>query len=211
MTRPAAIALFGSSRRHGNTGQLIDDVAAALDMEVVDLGQLQISPYDYEQRNRPQVLMRALAKFIGVTLLAGLLGGCYPAIVRTTPRVVGTLKADGIPVPHAKVFVQSRGDETCNGTPVRAETDEQGSFVVPVRRKLQLKPIILWGELLAGWRVCFEHDGRYYVGRYELTRGWVAEAVSLECDFAAEPEMSPEGPHPGQICRSREQGRNYGK
>jgi multimeric flavodoxin WrbA len=48
----SAIALLGSSRRHGNTGQLVDDVATQLDIEVVDLGQLRLSPYDYEHRNR---------------------------------------------------------------------------------------------------------------------------------------------------------------
>jgi multimeric flavodoxin WrbA len=47
-----AIALFGSSRRHGNTGQLIDDIAAVLGIEVIDLDRLRISPYDYEHRNR---------------------------------------------------------------------------------------------------------------------------------------------------------------
>lgn len=48
----SAIALFGSSRRHGNTGQFIDHIGAELDIEVVDLGQLRMSPYDYEHRNR---------------------------------------------------------------------------------------------------------------------------------------------------------------
>lgn len=61
-----AIALFGSSRRHGNTGQLVDHVAAELDIEVVDLGQLRISPYDYEHRNRDddfEPLMRRVLGF----------------------------------------------------------------------------------------------------------------------------------------------------
>ena len=47
-----AIALFSSSRRNGNTGQLIDRVASELAIEVVDLGNLRMSPYDYEHRNR---------------------------------------------------------------------------------------------------------------------------------------------------------------
>lgn len=46
------IALLGSSRRHGNTGQLIDHIASESGAEVVDLSQLRISPYDYEHRNR---------------------------------------------------------------------------------------------------------------------------------------------------------------
>jgi multimeric flavodoxin WrbA len=48
----SAIALFGSSRRLGNTGQFLDHIAAEMDVEVVDLGQLRMSPYDYEHRNR---------------------------------------------------------------------------------------------------------------------------------------------------------------
>ena len=66
-----AIALFGSSRRHGNTGQLVDDVAARLEVDVVDLGQLRISPYDYEHRNRDddfEPLMRRVLAFDHIIL-----------------------------------------------------------------------------------------------------------------------------------------------
>jgi multimeric flavodoxin WrbA len=47
-----AIALFASSRRNGNTGQLMDRIAAELNIEVIDLSSRQISAYDYEHRNR---------------------------------------------------------------------------------------------------------------------------------------------------------------
>jgi multimeric flavodoxin WrbA len=60
------IALFGSSRRHGNTGQLIDHIAASLPVEIVDLGQLHISAYDYEHRNRGddfEPLMKRILEF----------------------------------------------------------------------------------------------------------------------------------------------------
>jgi multimeric flavodoxin WrbA len=63
---PSAIALFGSSRRHGNTGQLVDHLVEKLDIEVVDLAQLRISPYDYQHRNRGddfEPLMRRLLDF----------------------------------------------------------------------------------------------------------------------------------------------------
>jgi multimeric flavodoxin WrbA len=46
------VALFASSRRHGNTGQLMDRVAHELRIEVIDLGQKNISAFDYEHRNR---------------------------------------------------------------------------------------------------------------------------------------------------------------
>lgn len=152
--------------------------------------------------------MRASPSIIGSVLLAGLLGGCYPAIVRTSPRFVGSLKADGVPVPHAKVFVQPGSVGSCNVLPVSTVTNEQGSFVVPVRRKLQWKPIILLGDPVSGWRVCFEHDGQYYLGHQELTGGWVPESVQLECDLAAEPVLRPQGPRPGEICRNLMPGRD---
>jgi multimeric flavodoxin WrbA len=48
----SAIALFASSRRHGNTGQLMDRIASELEIEVVDLSGQNISAYDYQHRNR---------------------------------------------------------------------------------------------------------------------------------------------------------------
>jgi multimeric flavodoxin WrbA len=49
---PSTIALLASSRRHGNTGQLMDRVAKELQIEVIDLARLDISPYDYSHTNR---------------------------------------------------------------------------------------------------------------------------------------------------------------
>ena len=61
------IALFGSSRRHGNTGQLVDRIARELGgIEIVDLSELRISAYDYEHRNRGddfEPLMRRVVEF----------------------------------------------------------------------------------------------------------------------------------------------------
>ena len=48
----STIALFSSSRRHGNTGQLIDRIALELNIEVVDLTTLRMSSYDYDHLNR---------------------------------------------------------------------------------------------------------------------------------------------------------------
>jgi len=49
---PSTIALFSSSRRHGNTGRLIDRIASELKIETVDLAGLRISPFDYDHCNR---------------------------------------------------------------------------------------------------------------------------------------------------------------
>src|SRR5580658_3195524 len=48
----STIALLSSSRRLGNTGQLMDRIASELNIEVVDLAGRRISAYDYEHRNR---------------------------------------------------------------------------------------------------------------------------------------------------------------
>ncbi len=48
----STIALFSSARRLGNTGQLMDRVAAELNVEVIDLAGRDISSYDYDHRNR---------------------------------------------------------------------------------------------------------------------------------------------------------------
>ncbi len=46
-----AIAVFASARRNGNTGKLIDWIAGELGIEVVDLSEKSISPYDYDHKN----------------------------------------------------------------------------------------------------------------------------------------------------------------
>jgi multimeric flavodoxin WrbA len=46
------VALFSSSRRHGNTGAVLDHIASHLPIEVIDLSETQISPYDYAHCNR---------------------------------------------------------------------------------------------------------------------------------------------------------------
>ena len=61
----SAIALFASSRRNGNTGQLIDRIAAELDMEVVDLGSKRLSAYDYEHRNRDDDFEPLMKRVLG--------------------------------------------------------------------------------------------------------------------------------------------------
>ena len=45
------IAVFASSRRNGNTGKFMDWIADELGIEVVDLAEKAISPYDYDHTN----------------------------------------------------------------------------------------------------------------------------------------------------------------
>jgi multimeric flavodoxin WrbA len=48
----STLALFSSSRRFGNTGQLIDRIAWQLNIEVIDLATQRMSAYDYDHLNR---------------------------------------------------------------------------------------------------------------------------------------------------------------
>ena len=60
------IAVFGSARRHGNAGQLMDRAARDLDIEVIDLASHDITAFDYEHKNRSddfEVLMARVLEF----------------------------------------------------------------------------------------------------------------------------------------------------
>ncbi len=46
-----AIVVFASARRDGNTGKFIDWIANELEIEIIDLSEMNISPYDYEHKN----------------------------------------------------------------------------------------------------------------------------------------------------------------
>ncbi len=61
----STIALFASSRRHGNTGQLMDQIAQALEIEVIDLGEKVISAYDYQHRNRGDDFEGVMERILG--------------------------------------------------------------------------------------------------------------------------------------------------
>jgi multimeric flavodoxin WrbA len=61
----STVALFSSSRRRGNTGQLIDRIALELNIEVVDLNSQRMSPYDYEHRNRNDDFESLMKRVLG--------------------------------------------------------------------------------------------------------------------------------------------------
>jgi len=46
------IIIFGSSRSFGNTRRVVNDIIAQSNIELVDLNTLDITPYDYEHRNK---------------------------------------------------------------------------------------------------------------------------------------------------------------
>ncbi len=45
------IAIFASARRNGNTGKFIDWIASDLGIEIIDLSEKTMSPFDYDHKN----------------------------------------------------------------------------------------------------------------------------------------------------------------
>ncbi len=66
-----AIIVFGSSRRNGYTGQLVDAVAEQYNLRVIDVSDYNMSPYDYDHHNREDdflPLMRDVASYQQIIL-----------------------------------------------------------------------------------------------------------------------------------------------
>lgn len=59
-----AIAVFASARRNGNTGKFIDWIADELRIDVIDLSQKEISPYDYNHENMADDFLPLMRKLI---------------------------------------------------------------------------------------------------------------------------------------------------
>jgi multimeric flavodoxin WrbA len=69
----STIAVFASSRRHGNTGAVLDRISSDLGFEVVDLSECNVTPYDYAHANRAdgfEPLMSKLLKFDQIVFAA---------------------------------------------------------------------------------------------------------------------------------------------
>lgn len=63
-TMLSTIALFSSSRRHGNTGAVLDKISAELRFEIVDLAECNIAPYDYAHANRSDGFEPLMSKIV---------------------------------------------------------------------------------------------------------------------------------------------------
>ena len=148
-------------------------------------------------------LLRHVARLFGAALSAATLVGCFPAMVRHSPEIAGSLSLDGVAVKEAQVFVSGAG-EACNASEFHDVTDEQGLFVVPAERHLELYSPFMLGDPLFSWRVCFDYKGRYYLALTEFSHGSVPERIRLECDIGADPAAMKFTPNPYSLCRVQE-------
>jgi len=148
------------------------------------------------ERHQAQVVVRdRVVVAVACAAITGALSGCYPALIKQSPRIDGALTLDGAPVEGARVYVQTETNEPCNSSPVLVVSNRDGAFSLAPRRHLELQPIIPLGDRVIGWRVCFEYQGRYYLGLDVLGGYSAGKPVRLECDL--------NGGDRGSVCRQQ--------
>lgn len=76
------LVIFGSSRSDGNTKQAVDHVVAGKDVEFVDLSDLNISYYDYNNMNAADDFLPLIEKMVK-----------YDSIILATPIYWYTMSA----------------------------------------------------------------------------------------------------------------------
>ncbi len=62
--KQSGIIIFGSSRSEGNTYQIGKAIAHKTDLELIDLNELKISPYDYQHKNQDDDFMKLAEKMV---------------------------------------------------------------------------------------------------------------------------------------------------
>ena len=63
------VIIFGSSRNHGNTRKTVDTITDGLQIDLINLNDFSISPFDYEHRNADDDFIPLMEKIIGYDLL----------------------------------------------------------------------------------------------------------------------------------------------
>ncbi len=58
------VIIVGSSRSQGNTTKIVDEIAARLQIDVINLSHYEISHYDYESKNRDDDFLPLIRKII---------------------------------------------------------------------------------------------------------------------------------------------------
>ena len=88
-----AIIIFGSSRSEGNTKKAIDALNTDGTILLVDLNKINISPYDYENKNKDDDYLELMEKILN-----------YDAIILATPVYWYTMSA------QMKIFIDRLTD-----------------------------------------------------------------------------------------------------
>ena len=63
------IIIFGSSRSHGNTRKVMDEIIGSNSLPLVDLNDFDITPFDYEHRNKADDFIPLIEKIVDYNTL----------------------------------------------------------------------------------------------------------------------------------------------
>ena len=107
------IIIFGSSRRNGYTGQLVDEVAQWLDARVVDISDYNITPYNYDHANRDDDFLPLMREVV-----------TYDQIILASPVYWYTMSA------QLKTFVDRFSDLLRIAKPLGRQLRGKRSFVI---------------------------------------------------------------------------------
>ena len=149
-------------------------------------------------------LVRHIADIAGAVLLSWMLAGCVPAIIRRSPAVTGTVAFNGVPLAAADAFVQSDGNAACSASALHVVTDTRGSFTIPAGHSFEWYSLIQLGDRGFGWRLCFEYEGRSYVGYQEVGWGSAPKVAHVECELSSETSSTGDGPPRLYSCKRHE-------
>jgi len=145
--------------------------------------------------------MRRLGFTLSFAAVATALSGCWPAMVRHSPHVRGTVTVGERPASGAEIFVQSRANDACDASSLHSTADETGSFEVPTGRIFELDGVS-WGDRGFGWSMCIVYQGQYFAAFRQMGWGYPPKKVQLACDLSAGAVPSSRPPFAPGICRT---------
>jgi hypothetical protein len=145
--------------------------------------------------------MRYLSAFCAA-VVGFSLSGCWPAMVRYSPQVRGTVTAGNSPASGAQVFVQSNANDACDASSLHAIADQNGVFEVATGRRFELYSPIQLGDRGFGWRMCIIYEGKYFAAFGQGGWGGPPKKVRLACDLSAGEVPSASAPYGPGLCRA---------
>ncbi len=137
-----------------------------------------------------------------LAVVSSSLSGCWPAMVRSSPHVQGTVTVGDAPASGAQIYVQSIADDACDASPLHSVADENGAFAVSTGRRFELYTPIQLGDRGFGWRMCIVYEGKYFAAFGQGGWGDPPKKVRLVCDLSTGEVPSASAPHRPGVCQA---------
>ena len=102
-------------------------------------------------------MRKAILQGVMSLILSGCAFVISPHTVQDTPSVRGTVLNREVPVRGVTVYLQEHSREFCERTRLKATSDENGEFLIPGQRKLEI--VVVMGDRFTSLGLCVEIDG----------------------------------------------------